>query len=246
MPSTDAPRHDGRRPLDVRPIEITRRFTQAAPGSVLYRSGNTIVFVTASVEERVPGWMVGRGKGWLTAEYAMLPGSSEGRKPRDRGTGRVDGRTHEIQRLVGRAIRSVTDLAALGERTIWLDCDVLQADGGTRTACINAAYVALCDALRTYPFKKPLARWPIAEAVGAISVGIVGGQALTDLDYHEDHRADVDMNVVMTESGRFLEVQGTGESRPFERAELDALLELGRQGAEKAIAACRAALAATP
>ncbi|MCA9317382.1 MAG: ribonuclease PH [Planctomycetota bacterium] len=244
MTSADAPRHDGRRPHDLRGIEITRGFTEAAPGSVLYRCGRTLVFVTASIEERVPGWMMGRGKGWLTAEYSMLPGSGTTRKPRDRGTGRVDGRTHEIQRLVGRALRSVTDLAALGERTVWLDCDVLQADGGTRTACINAAYVALCDALKTYAFKKPLARWPVAEAVGAISVGVVNGQVVTDLDYHEDHRADVDMNVVMTASGRFLEVQGTGEARPFDRAELDALLEHGRLGVEVVIEACRQALAA--
>ena len=188
--------------------------------------------------------MIGSGKGWLSTEYSMLTGAGTTRRTCDRATGRVDGRTHEIQRLVGRALRSVTDLAALGERTVWLDCDVLQADGGTRTACINAAYVALCDALKTYAFKKPLARWPVAEAVGAISVGVVNGQVVTDLDYHEDHRADVDMNVVMTASGRFLEVQGTGEARPFDRAELDALLEHGRLGVEVVIEACRQALAA--
>ena len=237
------PRHDGREPRDIRPVEIVRGFTSAAPGSVLYRCGGTHVFVTATIEERVPGWMMGRGKGWLTAEYSMLPGSTGQRKPRARAVGRIDGRTHEIQRLVGRALRSVMDLGALGERTIWLDCDVLQADGGTRTACINAAYVALCDALQKHPFKKPLARWPVQEPIGAISVGIVGGQAVADLDYHEDHRADVDMNVVMTASGRFLEVQGTGEAGSFDRAELGGLLDLADAGLAELFALQRAAVA---
>jgi ribonuclease PH len=237
------PRHDGREPRQIRPVEITRAFTAAAPGSVLYRCGGTIVFVTATVEERVPGWMMGRGKGWLTAEYSMLPGSTGQRKPRARAVGRIDGRTHEIQRLVGRALRSVMNFGVLGERTVWLDCDVLQADGGTRTACINAAYIALCDALQKHPFKKPLARWPIEEPIGAISVGIVEGKPVTDLDYHEDHRADVDMNVVMTASGRFLEVQGTGETRPFEGEELTAMLDLARDGVAQVIELCRAALA---
>ena len=236
-------RRDGRTPDQIRPIEIQRRFTSASPGSVLYRSGNTHVFCTATIEERVPKWMSGRGSGWVTAEYAMLPGSTGDRKARDRGMGRVDGRTMEIQRLVGRALRAVVDMKALGERTIWLDCDVLQADGGTRTACVNAAYVALCDALRTYKFKKPLGQWPVREPLGAISAGIVGGQALVDLDYSEDHRADVDMNVIMTGGGHFLELQGTGETRPFTPAELDAILTLSRKGIEDAMEAARAALA---
>ena len=235
-------RHDGRQPTEIRPVEITRRFTATPPGSVLYRCGGTHVFVTASVEERVPGWMSGRGRGWLTAEYAMLPGSTRDRKQRAR-TGRVDGRTHEIQRLVGRALRAVTNLRAFGERTIWLDCDVLQADGGTRTACINAAYVALCDALRTYKFKRPLESWPIEEPVGAISVGIVKDQALTDLDYVEDSSAAVDMNVVMTASGKFLELQGTGEQRAFDKGELEALLEHARGGVEQVLAASQKAMA---
>jgi ribonuclease PH len=236
-------RRDGRRPDEIRPIEIQRRFTTAAPGSVLYRCGGTHVFVTASVEERVPPWLSGRGRGWVTAEYAMLPGSTKDRKARATSTGRTDGRTQEIQRLVGRALRSVVDMKLLGERTIWLDCDVLQADGGTRTACLNAAYVALCDALKTYSFKTPLTRWPLAEPMGAISAGIVRGHALVDLDYSEDHRAEVDMNVVMTASGRFLEIQGTGESRPFAREELEAILELSGQGIRTAMEAARAALA---
>ena len=237
-------RRDGRQPGDIRPIEITRRFTTAAPGSVLYRCGGTHVFVTASIEERVPKWMSGRGRGWITAEYAMLPGSTSSRKARASSTGRVDGRTQEIQRLVGRSLRSVVDLKAFGERTIWLDCDVLQADGGTRTACINASYVALCDALRTYKFKRPLETWPIAEPLGAISAGFVAGEGLVDLDYSEDHRAEVDMNVVMTASGDFLELQGTGEARPFTPAELQTILDLTSNGIQRVLEAARAALAA--
>jgi len=236
-------RRDGRTAEQIRPIEIQRRFTTAAPGSVLYRAGGTHVFVTASVEERVPPWMSGRGRGWVTAEYAMLPGSTRDRKARAASTGRVDGRTQEIQRLVGRALRSVVDLRALGERTIWLDCDVLQADGGTRTACVNAAYVALCDALRTYAFKKPLDKWPIEEPLGAISAGIVGGRPLVDLDYSEDHKAEVDMNVIMTASGRFLEIQGTGEERPFTADELQSILALCAGGIQQALDAAREALA---
>lgn len=236
-------RHDGRAPRDIRPVQITRRFTSAPAGSVRYCCGDTHVFATASIDERVPGWMAGRGRGWVTAEYSMLPGSTKDRKARARATGRIDGRTQEIQRLVGRALRSVTKLSALGERTVWLDCDVLQADGGTRTACINAAYIALCDALKTYKFKRPLSEWPISEPVGAISVGVVGGEVMTDLNYVEDHKADVDMNVVMTASGKFLEVQGTGESRPFDRDELDALLDHARTGVDQVLEVTRSALA---
>ena len=236
-------RRDGRDADQIRPVDIQRRFTRAAPGSVLYRSGDTHVFVTASVEDRVPHWLSGRGQGWTTAEYGMLPGSTRDRKSRASSTGRVDGRTQEIQRLVGRVLRSVMDLRAIGERTIWLDCDVLQADGGTRTACINAAYVALCDALRTHTFKPALKSWPIREPVGAISVGVCGGTPLVDLDYSEDHKAEVDMNVVMTGSGEFLEIQGTGESRPFTAQELEAMLDLARGGIQAVLEASRAALA---
>lgn len=236
-------RHDGRSADEIRPVSITRRFTTNAAGSVLYASGNTRVLATACIEERVPGWLSGRGQGWVTAEYNMLPGSTGDRKARARATGRIDGRTHEIQRLIGRAIRGVVDRKALGERTIWLDCDILQADGGTRTASVNAAYLALCDALRTHKFKKPLAKWPITEPIGAISVGLLGGTALADLDYHEDHRAEVDMNVVMTAGGGFLEVQGTGESRPFTGEELDALLACARSGIDQVLEIGRKALA---
>ena len=236
-------RRDGRQLSDIRPIEITRRFTTAAPGSVLYRCGGTHVFVTATIEERVPRWMSGRGSGWLTAEYAMLPGSTNDRKARSTSTGRVDGRTQEIQRLVGRALRSVVDMKAIGERTVWLDCDVLQADGGTRTACLNAAYIALCDALQTYKFKRPLEKWPVEEPMGAISAGIVRGEAMVDLDYSEDHRADVDMNVVMTASGKFMEIQGTGETRPFTPEELQSILDLCRGGIDQVLATTREALA---
>ncbi len=242
-PRADGLRNDGRAPGQVRPVEITRHWTKAVPGSVLYRCGQTRVFVTASVEDRVPPWMAGRGVGWVTAEYGMLPGSTRDRKSRPGPGGRVDGRTQEIQRLIGRALRSVVDMKALGERTVWLDCDVLEADGGTRTASINAAYVALCDALKGHEFKRPLERWPVKEAVGAISVGILGGRPLLDLDYSEDHRAEVDMNVVMTEGGRFLEVQGTGEARPFEQSELDALLVLAKDGVRQVLEASRYALA---
>ena len=236
-------RRDGREAHEIRPIEIHRQFTQNSPGSVLYRCGGTHVFVTASIEERVPPWMARRGRGWVTAEYSMLPGSTGQRKARAASRGRVDGRTHEIQRLVGRALRSVVDLTSFGERTIWLDCDVLQADGGTRTACLNAAYIALCDALRSYKFKTPLEKWPVEEPMAAISAGIVGGTALVDLDYSEDHVADVDMNVVMTASGKFLEIQGTGESRPFAPAELDAILGLCSDGIQQVLATARTALA---
>jgi ribonuclease PH len=236
-------RSDGRAPGQIRPVEIIRHWTKAVPGSVLYRCGRTMVFVTASVEDRVPPWMTGRGTGWVTAEYGMLPGSTRDRKGRSGPGGKVDGRTQEIQRLVGRTLRAVVDLKAIGERTVWLDCDVLEADGGTRTASINAGYVALCDALRGHTFKRPLERWPVKEPVGAISVGLVNGKPLLDLDYSEDHRAEVDMNVVMTEGGRFLEVQGTGETRPFDTAELHALLDLARDGVKQVLEVSRAALA---
>lgn len=238
------PRHDGRANDQIRPIEIVRQFTRKSPGSVLYRCGDTHVFVTASIEERVPRWMAGRGRGWVTAEYAMLPGATGERRARERAVGRIDGRTQEIQRLIGRVLRTVVDMSAIGERTIWLDCDVIQADGGTRTASVNAAYVALCDALRNYKFKKALDRWPIKEPVGAISVGIVKGEPVADLDYVEDSGADTDMNVVMTASGRVIEIQGTAEKEPFDRDELNQMLDLAQQGIDQALEAARTALAA--
>ena len=236
-------RPDGRAADELRPVKITRGFTTSTPGSVLYESGRTKVLVTASLEERVPPWMNGKGKGWLTAEYSMLPGSTPDRKARASTSNRVDGRTYEIQRLVGRSLRAVLDDVALGERTLWVDCDVLEADGGTRTAAINGAYLAVVDAIKGHRFGKPLGRWPIKEPLGAVSVGVVGSTPVLDLAYAEDHIAAVDMNVVMTASGKFVEVQGTGEGRPFEGDELAALLALAQVGIEKILSRAKAVLA---
>lgn len=220
----------GRSPNQLRPLAFQRRFTQNAPGSVLVTSGKTWVLCTCCVENVVPPFLVGTGKGWLSAEYAMLPGSTGTRKPRDR-SGKIDGRSVEIQRLIGRSLRAIVDLERLGERTLWLDCDVLQADGGTRTAAINGAFVALVDALESLTPVLPIPpRSLIRDSVSAISVGILEGQPVLDLEYVEDRDAEVDLNLVMTGSGRFIEVQGTGEEATFSREELDGLLELGRQG----------------
>lgn len=230
-------RHDGRRLDELRPIEIQRGFTRPPPGSVLVRWGGTTVLCTASIDAAVPPWLAGRGQGWVTAEYSMLPGSTNPRKPRERA--KVDGRSTEIQRLIGRSLRAVIDLAALGERTITLDCDVLEADGGTRTAAITGAFVALVDALHALP--EP-GTGCLKEAVAAVSVGIVEGELLLDLDYHEDAAAAVDMNVVMTSAGRFVEVQGSGEEATFSRSELEALLHLAQQGIGTLVARQRAVL----
>jgi ribonuclease PH len=227
----------------MRQVRVTRGFTDATPGSVLYECGRTKVLVTASVEDRVPIWMQGRGVGWLTAEYGMLPGSTPDRKPRPGPGSRTDGRSQEIQRLVGRSLRAVLDAPALGERTVWVDCDVLQADGSTRTASINAAYLAVVDALKRHKFSRALPRWPLREAVAAVSVGVVSGAALLDLDYAEDHVAEVDMNVVMTASGKFVEIQGTGETRAFEGDELARLLALAQVGIDAVLARAKALLA---
>ncbi len=222
-------RHN-RRPDELRPTKILRPFTAAAVGSVLIQAGRTTVLATASVEARVPEWLAGQGRGWITAEYAMLPGSTSPRKPRDR-SGRIDGRTYEIQRLIGRSLRAVTDLPALGERTITVDCDVLEADGGTRTWSITAGLVALADALQAIRSQLPdLGRSPLHQSVAAVSVGIVEGQLLLDLDYAEDSAAAVDMNVVMTSGGRLVEIQGTGERATFSQDDLLALLALARSG----------------
>ena len=219
-----------RRSDQLRPIKIRRKFTRSAPGSVLFQAGGTTVLCTASVEARVPEWLEGRGKGWITAEYNMLPGSTSPRKRRDRGT-KIDGRTTEIQRLIGRSLRAVADLEALGERQITVDCDVLQADGGTRTASISGALVALVDAIRSIRRELPDAtRYPLRDSVAAVSVGIVGGKPVLDLDYEMDYAAAVDMNVVMTGSGRFIEIQGTGEEATFDDAELAGMLRLARRG----------------
>jgi ribonuclease PH len=225
----------------MRSLTFRRRFTTQAPGSVLITMGRTTVLCTCSVEEAVPPFLVGRGKGWLSAEYAMLPGSTSTRKPRDR-TGKIDGRSVEIQRLIGRSLRAVVDLQRLGERTLWIDCDVLEADGGTRTASINGAFVAVLDALETLaPRIGPIA--PIVkDSVAAISVGLLDRSALLDLEYVEDRDADVDLNLVMTGAGRIVEVQGSGEEATFDREQLDQLLELGRRGIEAINAAQKAAL----
>ncbi len=234
-------RRDGRQPADIRPVEIVRRFTSQSPGSVLIRCGGTHVLCTASIVEDLPKWRQESAIGWLTAEYDMLPGSTG--KRRDRSRARVDGRTHEIQRLIGRSLRAVVDLAKLGPRSIYIDCDVLQADGGTRTAAVSGAYVALCDAVA---FGHSAGFWtdnPINEAVAAISVGLVRGAVLVDLDYSEDVAAEVDCNLVMTGGGRWIEVQATGERATMDDAHLRDFLELGRRGIERMMAAQQAALA---
>src|SRR5262249_55748402 len=211
------------------PLSFQRRYTGQAPGSVLVRMGRTTVLCTCSVEEAVPPFLLGTGKGWLSAEYGMLPGSTSTRKPRDRG-GKVDGRGVEIQRLIGRSLRAVVDLDKLGERTLWLDCDVLEADGGTRTASINGAFVALVDALHSNKavFGEP--KGIIKDSVAAVSVGLLDDAELLDLDYLEDKDAEVDLNLVMTGAGQFIEVQGTGEESTFSRSQLDRLLKLGKLG----------------
>jgi ribonuclease PH len=225
-----SPRRDGREPDQLRPIVFERDYTEFAAGSVLISMGRTRVLCTASVDEKVPPWMRGRGKGWVTAEYAMLPGSTSERTDREVARGRPSGRTQEIQRLIGRSLRAVTDMAMLGERQILIDCDVLQADGGTRTASICGAYVALHDACTRLVQNKRLQGHPLEAACAAVSVGVVDAVALLDLEYSEDVRAEVDMNVVMTSTGRFIEVQGTAEGLPFSRSELDDLLGLAEHG----------------
>ncbi len=223
-------RRDGRAVDELRTARFERDFTVFAPGSVLVSMGRTRVLCTASVEERVPPWLRGRGKGWVTAEYSLLPGSTEERVTREAAKGKLSGRTQEIQRLIGRSMRSVCDLVALGELQVTVDCDVLQADGGTRTASICGAYVALHDALTRLVQRGDLKANPLTEAVAAVSVGVVDGVCMLDLPYAEDSRAEVDMNVVMTSSGRFIEVQGTAEGMPFTKGELDEMLSLAEHG----------------
>ena len=223
-------RRDGRQPDDLRPLTFDRDYTEMAAGSVLVSMGKTRVLCTASVDERVPPWMRGKGTGWVTAEYSMLPGSTPERSNREVNKGKPSGRTQEIQRLIGRSLRSVCDMKLMGERQILVDCDVLQADGGTRTASISGAYVALHDACTRLVAAGKLPAHPLTTACAAVSVGMVDAMALLDLDYSEDVRAEVDMNVVMTGTGRFVEVQGTAEGLPFTRAELDDLLGLAEHG----------------
>lgn len=227
-------RADGRAVDALRNLKIERNYLGAAPGRVLISAGDTVVLCTASIEARVPPWLEGKGKGWITAEYNMLPGSTSPRKRRDRS--KVDGRTTEIQRLIGRSLRAVADLEALGEQMVTVDCDVLQADGGTRTASITGAFVALVDAIKT--IELPDANnYPLRDSIAAISVGMVDGTALLDLPYVEDVAADVDMNVVMTGAGRYVEVQGTGEEATFSDEELTQLLALARTGVKALTAA---------
>jgi len=236
-------RPSNRRPDELRVVRITRRYTRHAEGSVLIECGDTKVLCTASVEEKVPGFLKGRGQGWVTAEYGMLPRSTNTRMDREAARGKQSGRTQEIQRLIGRALRAVVDMKALGERTIQIDCDVIQADGGTRTASITGAYVALQDAVTFLLDKKLITATPIQDAVAAVSVGIYKGVPVLDLDYAEDSNCDTDMNVVMTGKGGMVEVQGTAEGVPFTRDELNALLEHAQNGIGQLIVAQRAALA---
>lgn len=234
-------RHDGRKKDDLRKITIKRKYTRVTPGSVLIAAGGTRVLCTASVEEDVPPWMAGKGKGWVTAEYNMLPGSTSPRKRRDRG-GKIDGRTTEIQRLIGRSLRAIVDLESLGERMITVDCDVIEADGGTRTASITGAFIALVDALRSVCGKR--GSLPLVDSVAAVSVGVVDRRVVLDLDYHEDFAAAVDMNVVMTGGGRFIEVQGTGEEATFSEKELTDLLRSAKIGIKRLTALQKKSLGA--
>ena len=235
-------RPSARQPHQLRPLQITRAYTRHAEGSVLIECGETRVICTASVEERVPGFLVGKGRGWVTAEYGMLPRATGTRMQREAATGKQSGRTQEIQRLIGRSLRAVASLAALGERTVHIDCDVIQADGGTRTASITGAYVALHDAARLLMDRNKIPAWPLTDFVAAVSVGIYQGVPVLDLDYAEDSACDTDMNVVMTGSGGLVEVQGTAEGTPFSRRELDAMVDLAAKGIQELIAAQRAAL----
>jgi ribonuclease PH len=227
-------RRDGRRPADLRPVRLTRQYVRHAEGSVLVEVGETRVVCTASAEDRVPPFLRGVGQGWVTAEYGMLPRATTTRTPRE--AGRTGGRTHEIQRLVGRSLRAVVELAKLGERTITVDCDVIQADGGTRTAAITGGFVALADCLQHLQTSGRLLHDPLRDLVAATSVGLVAGTPILDLDYAEDSTAEVDMNVVMTGAGRFVEVQGTAEQTPFDLPQLEALLGLARSGIERLVA----------
>ncbi len=231
-----------RRANQLRDVKVRRRFTRSSPGSVLYQAGKTTVLCTASVSDEVPGWMAGQGKGWITAEYNMLPGSTQPRKRRERG-GKMDGRTTEIQRLIGRSLRAVADMKALGERLVTVDCDVLEADGGTRTASVTGGFIALVDALMSIRRELPDPdHFPLRDSVAAVSVGIVGGVTVLDLDYPQDFAASVDMNVVMTGQGQFVELQGTGEEATFSEDELNALVKLARRGIKQLVDVQRQAL----
>lgn len=238
-------RVDGRTPLDIRATQITTGFTKYAEGSVLIEVGATRVICTATVEERVPNFLKGKGQGWVTAEYSMLPRATESRTSREVGRGGASGRTHEIQRLIGRSLRAVIDMAALGERTVTIDCDVIQADGGTRTASITGGFVALALALQKSVTNQKLAKLPLRDYVAAVSVGIVKQQVLLDLAYTEDSVAEVDMNIVRTGDGRFVELQGTAEADPFSREQMNELIAAADVGIERLLAIQRAAIEQT-
>jgi len=228
-------RKDNRLVNQIRPVRITRNFTKYAEGSILVETGDTKVICNASIEEKVPGWLRGEGQGWVTAEYSMLPRSTGLRTIREAAKGKISGRTQEIQRLIGRSLRSVVDLSKIGERSIWLDCDVLQADGGTRTASITGAFVALVDAVNKLYQEEVIKEFPIKDFIAATSVGIIEGQAMVDLNYGEDSRAQVDMNLVMTGQGSFVEIQGTAEGDPFSDNQFQEMIGLGKRGIEELI-----------
>jgi ribonuclease PH len=236
-------RSAGRGADQLRPVTLSRRYTRHPEGSVLVGFGDTRVLCTASVEARVPAFLKGQGGGWVTAEYGMLPRATHSRGEREASRGRQGGRTLEIQRLIGRSLRAVVDLSALGERTVQIDCDVIQADGGTRTAAITGSYVALCDAIAWMRARSMLTAEPVREAVAAVSVGIIDGETLLDLDYSEDSACDTDMNVVMTASGGIVEIQGTAEGQPFSQAQLQSMLAHARSGIGRLLDAQKAALA---
>lgn len=235
-------RSDGRKNEQIRSVKVTRNYTKYAEGSVYIEVGDTKVLCNVSIEEKVPPFLKGKGEGWITAEYNMLPRATGVRKIRDIARLKVDGRTMEIQRLIGRALRSVVDLKALGEKTLWVDCDVIQADGGTRTTSISGAFIALVDAVNKIHKVKPFKVYPIRSFVAATSVGIVGGEKIIDLCYEEDSVAKVDMNIIGTDEGEFVEVQGTGEESPMSRAELNELLDLGEKGLKQMITVQKNAL----
>jgi ribonuclease PH len=237
-------RSDGRKANQLRPLSITPGYIKTADGSVLISMGDTRVICTAKLEERVPPFLRNSGKGWITAEYGMLPGSSQVRIGRESARGRIGGRTHEIQRLIGRSLRAIADLKSMGERTVWIDCDVIQADGGTRTASITGAYVALAAAAARWLERGIISTNPLRDAVAAVSIGMLGGKILLDLCYEEDSKADVDMNFVMTGSGKFIEVQGTAESAPFTRHQMQRMSEIAQQGIKELLKAQKKVVAA--
>ncbi len=239
-------RTDGRKPAQLRPINITPTYIKTADGSVLIEIGGTKVICTAKLEDRVPPFLRNSGKGWITAEYGMLPGSSSIRIGRESSRGKVGGRTHEIQRLIGRSLRAIADLRTLGEKTIWIDCDVIQADGGTRTASITGAYVALVEAVRNWLSRGVISINPIKDAVAAVSIGIIDGKICLDLCYEEDSKADVDMNFVMTGAGKFIEVQGTAEASPFTRKQMERMAEIAQIAIKELLKAQKKVIGSLP